>query len=226
MKLFKPVATTQPDLFATAALAGGPTTREIAPGVVVVHHPGWIEPSVARELFDRMVWCTTWKADKIGGPSGAMLPRLTAWYGDPGASYRYSGIDNDPTPWTPALDALRVKVGDAVSTVIGETWKPNAALLNLYRTGMDSVGFHADNEAALGHDPARVVVASISLGTSRRFVVRQRPVGGRYVFSLGDGDLCIMGPGVQSICDHAVLKEPEVTGVRISITFRHVIGRG
>ncbi len=219
---------TSPALFSVAALAGGPTRRDLAPGVFVHHHPGWLEPSVAREFFDRVVWSSPWTQHTIGGPSGGLLPRLTAWYGDDGASYRYSGIDNFPIPWTSTLEVLRRKVGEATSGAVGQAWSPNAALLNLYRTGMDSVGFHSDNEAALGHNPALVVVASVSLGAPRRFVLRsgnREMLGGhRVVYTLGDGDLLVMGPGVQAWFEHAVPKEPAVLGPRISITFRHVVG--
>lgn len=225
----KRAAPEQPSLFAAASLAGSPTTREIGPGVFVHHHPGWMEPSVASDLFDRLAWCTTWEHRKIGGPSGSMLPRLTAWYGDPGASYRYSGIDNYPTPWTGDLEALRGRVASAVDAVLildrnmasFAPWIPNATLLNLYRIGMDSVGFHSDNEAALGLNVANVVVASVSLGASRRFVLRKLD-GTRFVFSLGHGDLFVMGPGVQVLCDHAIPKDHDITDVRISVTFRRV----
>ena len=95
----------QAGLFSLATLAGGPTSHEVAPGVIIAHMPGWMKPPDARALFEILKRTAPWEQHKIGGLSGSLLPRLTAWYGDPGASYRYSGIDNDPTPWTDRLDA-------------------------------------------------------------------------------------------------------------------------
>ena len=54
-------------------------------------------------------------------------PRLVAWYGDAGARYRYSGIDHEPLPWTPTLQALRTRLEAQCECAF------NSVLLNYYR---------------------------------------------------------------------------------------------
>ena len=73
-----------------------------------------------------------------------MQPRLTAWYGDAGAAYSYSGITMQPMPWTPALAVIKERVESVAAT------RFNSALLNQYRDGRDSMGWHRDDEKSWG----------------------------------------------------------------------------
>lgn len=94
------------------------------------------------------------------------LPRLTAWVADAGIAYRYSGVEHAPLPWTALLQHIRERVEAAAGA------RFNAVLLNCYRTGQDTVGWHSDGEAELGPAPT---IASLSLGGTRRFRLRPRP---------------------------------------------------
>lgn len=108
----------------------------------------------ADALFTMLRQQTPWKREAMHVYGKAHpLPRLTVWYGDPGARYRYSGIVNEPLPWTPELAALR----ERIQGWTGSTF--NSVLLNLYRSGADSLSWHQDNEPELGEAP---VIASIS----------------------------------------------------------------
>jgi alkylated DNA repair dioxygenase AlkB len=141
-------------------------------------------------------------------------PRLTAWIGDPGAVYRYSGIQNDPLPWPAPLSELR----DRASELAGVRF--NSVLCNLYRSGADSMGRHSDKERELGPNP---VIASVSLGAVRRFQLRhrkRRDVG--LDLDLPDGSLLIMRGALQHHYRHGVPKQPNVTGARINLTFRWI----
>ena len=75
------------------------------------------------------------------------LPRLQAWYGDPGCSYRYSGIELQPRLWTPGLILLKQQVEKACDQLF------NSVLINFYRDGRDSNGWHSDDEPELGEQP-------------------------------------------------------------------------
>ena len=97
-------------------------------------------------------------------------PRLTAWHADPGVSYAYSGIRHAPAPWTPGLLELKEKVEAAAAAAF------NSVLLNRYRDGRDSIAPHADAEPELGVNP---VIASLSLGDYRRFVLTHPATGAR-----------------------------------------------
>jgi alkylated DNA repair dioxygenase AlkB len=181
---------------------------------LLLHHERWLPPDVAAAAFTALRAETPWRDEHIR-IAGRLIPvpRRTAWYGDPGATYTYSGILNEPIPWTPLLARLR----DAVSAAAGAPF--NSVLLNHYRDGRDSMGWHADNEAALGRDP---VIASLSLGAPRRFVLRHATVKDRSMaFLLGDGALLVMAGATQHHYRHAVPKTAEA-GERINLTFRRV----
>lgn len=109
--------------------------------------------------FKALTEHVAWKQEpvKIMGQE-IIQPRLTAWYGDEGKSYSYTGITMNPLPWS--MDLLKIK--EAVQRISGELF--NSALLNLYRDGSDSVGWHRDNEKSLGSNP---VIGSVSFGVSR-----------------------------------------------------------
>lgn len=148
-------------------------------------------------------------------------PRLTAWYGDPAATYAYSGLRWEPRPWLPALAELRRQVQAATGAAF------NSVLLNLYRTGQDSMGWHADDEPELGPAP---VIASVSLGATRQFRLRPRPAGAaagtpaRGV-ALPGGSLLLMRPPTQQHWQHALPKTTRPTGPRLNLTFRWVSGQ-
>lgn len=94
----------------------------------------------------------------------------------------------------------------------------NSALLNLYRSGADSVDWHSDDEAELGPAP---VIAALSLGATRRFELRHRfDAALHHRLDLGDGALLLMAGDMQRQWRHRIPKEPGVAAPRISITFR------
>ena len=140
-------------------------------------------------------------------------PRLSCWIGDPDATYVYSGTRFEPRPWTPRLAALRERVAAATGA------RFNSVLANLYRDGRDGMGFHADDEPELGDAP---VIASLSLGATRRFVLKRRRGAGRFELPLEDGTLLVMRGATQRHWNHALPKTAKPAGPRINLTFRHV----
>ncbi|MFP6560886.1 alpha-ketoglutarate-dependent dioxygenase AlkB [Paraburkholderia sp. B3] len=186
-----------------------------APQPDVAWHPGWLAPEQATILFARIVAETDWRQERIRTPGGWVdQPRLTAWLGEPDAVYIYSGIRNVPQPWTPAVAELR----DAVSALCGARF--NSVLLNRYRSGADSMGWHADHEPELGPEP---VIASVSLGATRRFDLRHNATGVTRSFRLTGGSLLVMRGKTQAQWRHRVPKEPAVSGERLNLTFRVVM---
>lgn len=180
-------------------------------------YPGWLAPDAAASLFARIVAETAWRQDRIRTPAGWIaLPRLTAWQGEPDAVYVYSGIRNVPQPWSPAVAELR----EAVDAVCGARF--NSVLLNRYRSGSDSMGWHADDERELGAEP---VIASVSLGATRRFDLRHNATGIVRSFRLTSGSLLVMRGQTQALWRHRVPKEAGVTGERVNLTFRIVAPR-
>ena len=167
-------------------------------------------------LLDALVEQTPWRQDRIRLFGKVHdQPRLTAWYGDPGTAYTYSGLTMEPLPWTPLLTSLRARV-EALSRAAF-----NSVLLNFYRDNRDAMGMHADDEPELGERP---VIASLSLGATRTLVFRHRtrtelaPVK----IPLTTGSLLLMQGATQSHWKHGINRSARPCGPRINLTFRQV----
>lgn len=161
-----------------------------------------------------------WSQEKIILAGQERLqPRLSAWYGDAGTHYSYSGITLEPHPWTGTL--LRIK-GD-IEAASGQRF--NSVLVNLYRNERDSIGWHSDDERELGSNP---VIASLSLGEVRTFKFRHKTRKDQKTISLAltDGSLLVMAGTTQKCWRHAIDKEREAKGQRINLTFRNVVSPG
>ncbi len=137
------------------------------------------------------------------------LPRLTAWYGD--HAYAYSGIRHAPAALTPVLVELKA----VVEMAAGQAF--NSVLINLYRNGRDSMGWHSDDEKTLGANP---VIASLSLGGTRRFQLKHRREGGLISTDLSHGSCLIMRGRCQACWRHQVPKTKKKAAPRINLTFR------
>ena len=98
----------------------------------------------------------------------------------------------------------------------------NSVLANLYRDGNDSNGWHADDEASLGPQPT---IASLSLGATRRFLLRHRADGTTVELALEHGSLVVMAGLSQKCWKHTIPKERRVREPRINLTFRYVVPR-
>jgi alkylated DNA repair dioxygenase AlkB len=175
----------------------------------------WLASAKAARVFGTLLEEIDWKQRSIRMMGREVLqPRLTAWYGD--AAYTYSGVTLAPLPWTPLLSELR----DHLVADVGERF--NSVLCNMYRTGADSMGLHSDDEKELGPHP---VIASVSLGAARRFVLRhKRRTVPPVTIDLTHGSLLVMGGTAQTFWKHAVPKDPSTTGPRINLTFRRILG--
>jgi alkylated DNA repair dioxygenase AlkB len=174
--------------------------------------PDFLNPDEATRLFDLLRRETAWQQFRAG--FGQPRPRLEAWYGDSGAKYASYNRGMEPLPWTDALLTLRAKVSEAT----GATF--NGVLLNLYRNERDSVAPHADNEPEFGVNP---VIASVSLGTTRRFVLRHNSTGKTRTINHAHGSLLVMAGNTQTQYTHAVPKETSTRTERLNLTFRHII---
>ena len=97
----------------------------------------------------------------------------------------------------------------------------NSVLINLYRSGKDSNGWHADNEKELGKNP---VIASLSFGASRFFHLKHRTQKeAKLTFELEHGSLLLMEGGMQENWLHQISKTAREVKPRINLTFRKII---
>jgi alkylated DNA repair dioxygenase AlkB len=164
------------------------------------------------EILARLLEETPWRVDTVVVYGKRyQQPRLTAWYGE--ASYTYSGLTLHPLPLTPLLEQLRA----AVEHVTGRRY--NSVLLNYYRDGADSMGMHSDDEPALGPQP---VIASLSYGATRTFILRHRRNRRTVKIDLTDGSLLLMAGTLQANWQHGINKTAQLVGPRLNLTFRYV----
>jgi alkylated DNA repair dioxygenase AlkB len=184
----------------------------------VVYFRNFLTAAEADHYFSELRSGIEWTQEEIQmyGKRHA-VPRLTAWYGDPGATYMYSGIRNEPHRWTVPLLELQGMLEDATGVSY------NSVLLNRYRDGQDGLSWHADDEPELGDSP---VIASISLGAARDFALRRSGETRQLIkVPLEHGSLLIMKGTSQRDYQHAVPKDHRASEERINLTFR-VVGEG
>jgi alkylated DNA repair dioxygenase AlkB len=178
--------------------------------------PAWISLPEADALFSCLLERLVLKQEAIVIAGKTVLqPRLMLWMGDPDARYRYSGRTFVPVAWDDRVIELRSRVERAARG------RFNSVLVNLYRNGQDSMGYHADDEPELGPQPT---IASVSLGATRRFLLkpRRKRSGPPREFALTHGSLLILRGTTQERFVHGVPKEPKVSGPRLNLTFRYV----
>jgi len=186
------------------------------PDAEVVFYPAFFSATQADCLLVELRDTTDWRKEtfRLYGKD-INFPRLTAWYGDEGSSYTYSGIKNVPLPWTPAI----LEVKRAVEPPSGVLF--NSVLLNRYRTGKDSVSWHADDEPEFGEQP---VIASVSFGGARTFQFRHKKRKElKASVELTHGSLLIMSGGTQANWLHQIPKTAKPVAERLNLTFRAIV---
>jgi alkylated DNA repair dioxygenase AlkB len=180
---------------------------------VAVFHE-FFQPSESDHFFEKLLTQTNWRQDKIRMYGKQIdLPRLTAWHGDPGKNYSYSGISMQPDAWTEPLLQVKRRVDSAAGV------RFNSVLLSLYRTGQDGLSWHQDNEPELGENP---VIASVSFGDVRSFQFKHKYKKELRTVSidLTHGSLLIMRGTTQQFWVHQVPKTSRPVRPRINLTFR------
>ena len=175
--------------------------------------PQWLSVSVADQWLAQLTEQTPWQQPQVRIYGRyVVVPRLVAWYGDAEASYRYSGLTHQPLPWTPLLAQIREQVEQAAGQSL------NGVLLNYYRDGQDSMGWHSDDEAELGVNP---LIASLNLGGTRRFDLRRKGQSRiEHSLDLQHGSLLVMRGATQHHWQHQVAKTRASCAPRLNLTFR------
>ena len=176
----------------------------------------WLNGNTAESLFDELRQNVNWQQPTIWvAGKRHKIPRLQAWYGDSHSTYRYSHTTFTANPWLPPLSKLKSKLESFCHA------RFNSVLVNLYRNGSDSMGLHADNEPELGPTP---LIASITLGASRKFVFKSTSKNSkqRFGLTLNHGDLLIMAGETQKYWLHGLPKTQAPIGDRLNLTFRWV----
>jgi alkylated DNA repair dioxygenase AlkB len=179
----------------------------------ISYFPHFLKPEFANSAFDIFLNELEWQQHTVK-IFGKLIPqpRLTALYGINDQSYTYSNLTLKPLKFTPKLLEIHQKLKEL--TKINFTH----CLANLYRDGNDSMGWHADDEKELGENP---VIASISLGATRRFQLKHRTSPNlKYQLELEHGSLLLMAGTTQHFWKHQLPKTKKPISPRINLTFR------
>ncbi len=186
------------------------------PNAELIYVPNFFTKKEADTYFNAINTATNWQQDTIRVYGKTyMQPRLTALFGETNQPYSYSNITMYPQPFTKILDSIKQRV---------ETFchcKFNTLLINLYRNGNDSNGWHADNEKELGKNPS---IASVSFGAERPFHYKHKTQKEqRYKITLQHGSLLFMQGEMQHYWLHQIAKTKKNISPRINLTFRQLI---
>lgn len=186
------------------------------PNAELIYVPNFFIKQESDYYFQSIQTETNWQHDDITvfGKTYKQ-PRLTALFGNSNQAYSYSNITMHPKPFTATLRSIKDKV-----ELFSEN-KFNTVLINLYRDGNDSNGWHADNEKELGTNP---VIASVSFGERRPFHFKHRTIKAqRHKIHLEHGSLLLMKGEMQHYWLHQIAKTKKEIKSRINLTFRKLI---
>jgi len=183
------------------------------PNAEIEYTPAFFNTEESRKLFEAIYHQTNWIEEDIRVYGKVYKqPRLTAFYANNNITYGYSNISMSPQPFSPVLKAIKIKIEKATGTTF------SSCLLNLYRDGQDSNGWHADDEKELGKNP---VIASVSLGTERLFHLKHKNIKTlKHKLTLQNGSLLLMKGETQHHWLHQIPKTKKLIDKRINLTFR------
>lgn len=183
------------------------------PNAEIEYYPNFFDSDKSKMLFEKLHTEIPWQQDdiKVFGKIHPQ-PRLTALFGNEGKPYSYSNIVMQPHHWNPLLMFIK----NEIEEICAENF--TTVLLNLYRDGKDSNGWHADNERELGRNP---VIASVSFGSERSFHLQHNTIAdAKLKITLENGSLLLMKGETQHFWKHQIPKTAKPIGPRINLTFR------
>ena len=183
------------------------------PDAEILYYPHFFDKKEADAIFAQLTTDIPWQQDEIRVFGKVHpQPRLTALFGNEGKPYSYSNIKMQPHSWNPLLQKIKLNVESVSNT------KFTTVLLNLYRDGRDSNGWHSDNEKELGINP---IIASVSFGTERVFQLKHNTISNlKQNILLEHGSLLLMKGTTQHFWKHQIPKTSKKIGSRINLTFR------
>lgn len=185
------------------------------PDAEVIYFPSFLDAEQSASIYQHLTAETPWRNDSITlfGKTHPQ-PRLTAFYGADNLNYSYSNIKMQANAWTETLLDIKNQIELKAQTTF------NCVLINLYRDGKDSMGWHADDEKELGLNP---VIASVTLGSERFFHLKHnKNPEHKCKIKLENGSLLLMKGTTQHFYKHQIPKTTQIIGPRINLTFRTI----
>lgn len=182
------------------------------PDATIEYFPAFFQLDKANDFFEKLKFEIPWQQDTITVyGKNHLQPRLTALFGNEGRPYGYSNIIMQPHQWNPLLTYIKEEVEKECEVSF------TTVLLNYYRNGQDSMGWHADNEQELGRNP---IIASVTFGAERVFQLKHNSLDSKQNITLEHGSLLLMRGTTQHFWKHQIAKTQKEIGGRINLTFR------
>jgi len=173
-----------------------------------------LDSNLSALYFNKFLEAAFWEHDElIVFGKHLKTNRKVAWFGDQDYQYSYSNSIKKALKWTKELISLK----EIVELKTGE--KFNSCLLNLYHNGNEGMGWHSDNEKELGEHP---VIASLSLGSARKFLLKHNQTKQKIAIILESGSLLLMKGETQEKWMHSLPKTKKIQKPRINLTFRYI----
>ena len=185
------------------------------PDAEIIYYPKFFDKEQSDLIYTELLQDIAWQQDNITifGKTHPQ-PRLTAFYGNEGKPYSYSNIKMQPHPWNSLLQKIKYYIEETTGCQF------TTVLLNQYRDGKDSNGWHADNEKELGVNP---IIASLSFGSERVFQLKHNTIAdAKKSIVLEHGSLLLMKGSTQHFWKHQIPKTAKPIGTRINLTFRSI----
>ena len=184
-----------------------------------VYIPDFVDHMLAKKMIEALNDNILWEQDEfLMYGKKIITSRKVGWYGSKPFEYTYSRIRRKAHLWNQELNEIRKLIEFETKNSF------NSCLLNLYPRGSDGMGWHSDDEKELGPRP---VIASLSLGAARRFLVRKRvrvssERRASVALVLEPGSLLLMQGDSQRQLQHALPRTRRKIGLRINLTYRLV----
>ncbi len=176
--------------------------------------PEFLSKELADELLHYTQNSIEWRQEYITiYERRVAIPRLQALLSKDHISYSYSKTTFQAQPITPELLPILELMSDRLKTPL------NSILLNRYEHGGHYISWHQDSEPELGADPT---IAALSLGATRKFMLKSIADNTKVELQLPHNSLLIMWPGTQNHWRHCLPKTSKVKDIRISLTFRNI----
>ena len=185
------------------------------PDAEIIYYPQFFDKEQSDLIYTELLQDIAWQQDNITVFGNTHpQPRLTALYGNEGKPYSYSNIKMQPHPWNSLLQKIKYYIEETTGCQF------TTVLLNQYRDGKDSNGWHADNEKELGTNPT---IASLSFGSERVFQLKHNTINeAKKSIVLEHGSLLLMKGSTQHFWKHQIPKTAKPIGNRINLTFRSI----
>jgi alkylated DNA repair dioxygenase AlkB len=192
------------------------TARESLLCAPVQFYPDFLDAAKSQILFTKSKSLEWTRGEMTMYGKKIAVPREESLFGDD-FQYQYRGSIIKAEPWPEFL----LDVKKSIEQFCGFHF--NFAVGNRYLHGKDSIGWHSDSFPQIGKRPP---VASLTLGSTRRFKLRHKRSKEVVDFELDSGSLLVMLPGCQEEWEHAVPKTARPVGERINWTFRPHVDAG